>query len=256
MSRPVVLNYPHFVPSFEPRPLRAEEVWHIAESVRRQICGDHRRLKVDVARLIARCRKLQVNGIMVETHWECGYPVHDENGMPVLGATEYDERTPEAVMVYLNAEAIGGAEETTRSTAIHELAHVVFDGPVWIQREHRRRTGLDARETPPERRFQIVAAAGETAAPIKDWREWRANEFMGGYLAPRQRMHSYLHKRAIALGVPLVSSAREQDLPIVDAARASFDALEQLKLDLAEAFGLSVSFMEYRMQKYGLVRRG
>lgn len=231
----VVLRYPHYLPSREPRPMRAAEIWRVAEATRRQLCLHPKRPQVEIGSIITRCRRLEVNDLAFETHWECGRAVHDDDGMPVLGVTEHD-RDPSAAMIYLNGELMQDREDLVRSTALHELGHAVFDVPGWIaagatQRSYR----LDA---------------DRTRSP-GDWREWRANEFMGAFLAPRALLHSHLVRRAAALGMPLVSAGRVDDLPVL---RASLndDYVETLLVDLAEIFGVSPDFIEVRLRKYDL----
>lgn len=180
----IILNYPHFRPSFEPKRLRAEEIWARGEAARTQIFGLTPRPKIDLARLIKRSRQIRVNGLAFETHWELGRPVVDDAGNPVMGAVEHDESWPEAAMIYLNGDEIGDRDDLGRSTAAHELGHAVFDTPSWIQRSRQRSLPFGRHEQ-PERRFQ---PAPNTQAPREtiDWREWRANEFMGAFLAPRR----------------------------------------------------------------------
>ena len=86
-----------------------------------------------------------------------------------------------------------------------------------------------------------------------DWPEWRANEFMGAFLAPRRLLHRHMHKRAAALGIPLISMERDNDLPVVNGPKAGFDAIETLAIELAEMFGVSIPFTHVRLRKYALV---
>ena len=84
-----------------------------------------------------------------------------------------------------------------------------------------------------------------------DWREFRANEFMGALLAPRALLHRELVRRAIALRLPLRNAGEGE--PVL---RAGGDSIrvEELLLDLAERFGVSSSFIEYRLHRYALVQ--
>lgn len=250
----VIITYPHFRPSFEPKRLRAEEIWAIGEAARTQICGATQRPKIDITRVIKRSRQLRVNGIAFETHWELGHPVADDTGKPVMGAVEHDESWPEAAMIYLNGDEIGDRDDLGRSTAAHELGHAVFDTPSWIQRSRQRSLQLGPNDPSPERRFQPAPgnAASANASAI-DWREWRANEFMGAFLAPRRLLHRHMHKCASALGLPITGPERADDLPIINGRRAGFDRIETLAIDLAEIFGVSIDFIQVRLRKYGLI---
>lgn len=250
--RCVALHYPHHLPSREPRRLRTAEVWRVGEEARVRICANPRRPKVGIAQVIARTARLEVNGLAFDTHWECGQAVADEAGQPVLGATEHDPSVPDAAMIYVNAPEIGDRDELARSTALHELGHAVFDAPAWIERA--RTKGRSA--AGPTRRLLVDASSDVLPdATAIDWREWRANEFMGAFLAPRALLHKHLVRQAGELGLPLVGSAAAGDaLPVVNGSRLGFERLETLAIELAEAFGVSIAFMLVRLRKYGLVR--
>jgi hypothetical protein len=252
----LVLNYPHFRPSFEPRRLRAPEIWALGEAARRQIAGAAQKPKLDLARLIARSRRLQVNGLAFETHWELGRAITDDAGNPALGVLEHDESWPAAALISLNGALIEEREDLARSTAGHELGHAVFETPAWIQRSRQPSLRLELNEPAPERRFQPVAtggAAAKAAAGVPDWREWRANEFMGALLAPRPLLHRHMFKRAAALGIPMIAPERGHELPLLAGRKAGFEATETLAIDLAEIFGVSIDFIQVRLRKYGLI---
>jgi hypothetical protein len=246
----LTLNYPHVRPSLEPERLRKEEIWQVGEAARLQVCGATQRPKVDVARIVARSRNLTVNGLCFDAHWELGRPVTDDAGNPVMGAVEYDESWPMAAMIYVNAEVIGDRDDLARSTCVHELGHAIFDAPAWIARAH---TLPDRTEPDPPRHFQQWVAGDEELKLAIDWPEWRANEFMGAFLAPRHLLHRHMHKRAAALRIPMVAAGHGNALPIIKAAKAGFDAIETLAIELAEIFGVSISFTQVRLRKYGLI---
>jgi hypothetical protein len=244
----VVIRYPHYLPSREPRPMKAAEIWRVAEAARRQLCTHPKRPQVEIGLIVTRCRRLEVNDLVFETYWECDRPVHDDEGLPVLGVTEHDSEQA-AAMIYLNGELLQERDDLTRSTAIHELGHAVFDVPGWITR-----SGDGHLMALQERCFR----SGESrpaARPI-DWREWRANEFMGAFLAPRRLLHSHLVKRASSLGLPLVSDEKADELPVLRMSSGGAEGLETLAVELAETFGVSPGFIEVRLQKYGLLAGG
>jgi hypothetical protein len=84
-----------------------------------------------------------------------------------------------------------------------------------------------------------------------DWREFRANEFMGALLAPRALLHRELVRRAIGLSLPLRDAGEDQ--PVLGKAGDPM-RIEELLFDLAERFGVSASFIEYRLHRYSLVQ--
>jgi hypothetical protein len=74
---------------------------------------------------------------------------------------------------------------------------------------------------------------------------------MGALLAPRTLLHRELVRRAIVLGLPLRDVGEDQ--PVL---RKGGDPVrvEALLFDLAERFGVSASFIEYRLHRYKLVQ--
>lgn len=254
MSRKLVLDYPHFKPSFEPKRLKAESIWAIADAARTQVCSNAQRPKVEIPHVIKRTRHLVVNGIAFEAHWELDRPVIDDAGHPVAGAVEYDESFPVAALISINGDLLRGRDDLACSTVAHELGHAIFDTPSWIQQAARRD---DTTVAVPLLHFQPEPCediySDRLPASAIDWCEWRANEFMGAFLAPRNLLHRHLHKRAAALGVPLVEAASAERLPVVNERRASSEALEALLIELAEIFGVSIEFIWVRLRKYQLL---
>lgn len=254
MSGKLVLDYPHVKPSFVPKRLKAETIWTIADAARIQICGTTLRPRIEIAQIVRRTRNLVVNGIAFEAHWELDRPVVDDAGHPVAGAVEYDESSPRAALISINGDLLRGRDDLASSTVAHELGHAIFDTPSWIQQAVR---GEETTIAVPMLHFQPEPNediySDRLPASAIDWCEWRANEFMGAFLAPRNLLHRHLHKRAAALGVPLVEAASAGDLPIVNERRASSEALEALLIELAEIFGLSIEFIRVRLHKYQLL---
>lgn len=229
--------------SMAPGPLKAEEIWDIADGLRRQFLPRRPIPCVDMDRLVRATRKLCVNGIEIVVHWDLDRKVRDAEGRDALGVTEADPALPGALLISLNANLIAERDYLRRSTLAHELGHALFDGPAMLRQANRPAFAIvttdEAHFTQPSRSRR------------KDWREFRANEFMGGFLAPRGLLHRELVRRAIALGLPLRDAGEDQ--PVLRAA-ADPHRIEALLLDLAERFGVSAAFIEYRLHRYGLVR--
>jgi len=89
---------------------------------------------------------------------------------------------------------------------------------------------------------------------VDDWQEWRANEFMGAFLAPKDLLREYLLRVAVDLRLPLVGEG-PIDLPVLDGRRAGHDEVEALAVELADLFGLSLPFIQVRLEKYRLIAR-
>ncbi|MGD9882947.1 MAG: ImmA/IrrE family metallo-endopeptidase [Reyranella sp.] len=83
-----------------------------------------------------------------------------------------------------------------------------------------------------------------------DWREFRANEFMGALLVPRELLHRALVRGSIGLGLTLRDRGGSE--PVLDRFfdLARFDGL---LIELGERFGVSAEFIECRLKRYGLV---
>ena len=82
--------YPYDRRSLEPRPLKAREIWNVAEQVRRQFPARRPIPCLDLERLIRAVRKMSVNGIGIVTQWDLDRSVKDGKGREVLGVTEAD----------------------------------------------------------------------------------------------------------------------------------------------------------------------
>ena len=240
----IEVSYPHHRHSREPRAMTAQQIWNVAEQVRAQIVRRRPGHCIDIEKLVAATRNMVVNGIAIATQWDVDRSVHDAQGREALGVTEADPALPGIVLISLNADLIGERSYLKRSTLAHELGHALFDGPSML-----RQAGQPAfaMVTPDENHL----GSPRRGRDAMDWREYRANEFMGALLAPRALLHHQLVHRAIPLGLPLQDAVEYQ--PVL---RASADPcrLEELLLDLAERFGVSPSFIEYRLHRYALVQ--
>ena len=190
------VGYPHDRCSREPRPLKAREIWSIAEHVRQQSLPRRPSPCVDLERLVRVARKILVNGIEIVIHWDLDRSVRDGKGREALGVTEVDPALPGVLLISLNAELIAERDYLRRSTLAHELGHALFDGPAML-----RRAGQPAfAMVTPDEDHLAKPARGRGGI---DWREFRANEFMGALLAPRALLHRELVRRTIVLGLPL-----------------------------------------------------
>ena len=243
-SPTLVLSYPHLRPSLEPKRLRREEIWAVAEEARRQLCRGPRP-KVELALLSARCTRLQVNGLAFELRWQFDRPIESEDGHPSIGAVEHDPSWPTGATISIDSAVIGEREDLGRSTAAHELGHAIFDVPAWVWKTQNT-------SSTKAQRYHLTETSGREAAAEIDWVEWRANEFMGAFLAPRGMLHRHMHKRAAGLAIPLIEGGRGGELPVV-CPQAPPPLLDELVGELADLFGLSEPFIRMRLRRYGLV---
>ncbi len=197
-----------------------------------------------MAALIAKTVRLVVNGKPITLSWGLDRPIHDENGHEALGVCESDPELPDTVMISVNASLLAHQPEVIRSTAAHEFAHAIFDMPAAM--------GGNIRRT---FRTSVAPAIARPGAPI-DWVEWRADEFMGAFLVPADKLARVLPKHASALDLPFRWRAAPdgRSVPFVDL-DPSEGTLGLLVDDLAEAFGVTAAFMSVRLAKGGFIGR-
>jgi hypothetical protein len=227
----------------DPHRLSAQTIGRIAGDIRTRLFGVQPR-PVDVAALIAKTARLAVNGKPITLSWGLDRPIHDENGHEALGVCENDPELPDTVMISINTSLLAHQPEVIRSTAAHEFAHAIFDMPAAM--------GGNIRRT-----FRTTAAPAiaKPGAPI-DWVEWRADEFMGAFLVPADKLARVLPKHASALDLPFRWRAAPdgRSVPFVDL-DPSEGSLGLLVDGLAEAFGVTAAFMSVRLAKGGFIGR-
>lgn len=227
----------------DPHRLSAQKIASIASDIRSRLFGIQPR-PVDVAALIAKTARVVVNGKPITLSWGLDRPIHDENGHEALGVCENDPELPDTVMISVNASLLAHQPEVIRSTAAHEFAHAIFDMPAAM--------GGNIRRT---FRTSVAPAVAKPGAPI-DWVEWRADEFMGAFLVPADKLARVLPKHASALDLPFRWRAAPdgRSVPFVDL-DPSEGTLGLLVDDLAEAFGVTAAFMSVRLAKGGFIGR-
>lgn len=244
-------SYRHYR-SREPRPMKAQEIWTFAGDIRRQVLGSAHRRAADVREVADRTGSLLVNGVAFALVWDFDNAVHDEDGRPVMGVCEHDPNEPGQVMISINGAEVGSRPEIERSTALHELGHALFDMPAAVHAE--RQLCLEFGDEPRRRVFRIVSPGRDPKRPM-DWREWRANEFMGAFLAPPEPFHRQLVRLANAAGLSLVHrpALGKAGLPVVDGRKTSGIGFDQVVDLLADEFGVSREFARVRIGKYRLL---
>lgn len=225
----------------EPHRLSALALAMIAGELRARLFGVQPR-PVDVAALIAKTAHLVVNGKPIVLSWGLDRAIHDDEGREVLGVCENDPELADTVMISVNGSLLAHQPEVIRSTAAHEFAHAIFDMPAAL--------GGNIRRT---FRTSMAPAVARPGAPI-DRVEWRADEFMGAFLVPSDRLARVLPKHASALSLPFRwrSAPDGRPVPFVDLDRSE-GGLGMLVDDLAEAFGVTAAFMAVRLSKGGFI---
>lgn len=226
----------------EPARLWTEDVRAVAIGLRQRLFGPAIR-PIEVEGLVRKAQTLIVNGRPIEISWDLDNPVVDPDGATVLGVCEHDPDVPDTALVALNADLTRDHPELRRSTAGHELAHAVFDMPAAI------RSGAG-------RVFRLHAIQAPPSGVVRDWREWRANEFMGAFLMPPAMTAKVVPQAAgeIGAGLRWVRPPRSEH-PVPSVAHHPFDVIEAVVLGAAERFGVSPDFAAVRLRRYGMIGR-
>lgn len=252
MPKPTITGaYPHY-PVMEPKPIKATGIWAFAQGVRKQVMGTQHRRIAEVRALADRVGAVSINGIAYRLVWDFDHKVHDEDGRPVMGVCEHDPHEPGQVMISIDATAGSERQDVERSTTLHELGHALFDMPAAVYAE--RRCSLAFTGEQVQRLFRPRSGALNRER-VMDWREWRANEFMGAFLAPPAAFHQCLVRFANEYELALVSrpSLGKLGLPVLDHSRLDVDAFDALLDHLAETFGITQEFAGVRVRKYRLI---
>lgn len=216
---------------------QATQIWAVAAALRRQIGAP-----VSAGDLPRACPSIDVNGRPIEIAWDLDHAVHDETGKAVLGVCETDADAAGAAHVSINGPLLKDRPDVMLSTAAHELGHVVFDVPAALAQPVSRR------------RFRSYTASSSALLRSESRSEWRANEFMGAFLAPPFDLHKRLlrHARDEDMKLARAPNRGRPAWPVV-CGRNDPDALSGVVAVLAQDFGVSPRFVEVRLRVYGLV---
>ena len=267
----LTLNYQHCDRYF-PDYVKHTQVTNIALQARQQlVSGDTDALTLQV---LAAISDMKVNGIPYELWVDTDHPVKDELGNAVLGGCEFDPvASKDAVQLSVTHVCEIASPELVLSTFAHELGHVVFDAPAWIH-QAAQGAGLfdDAAltthkayrtSTPDAEHLSKSAPVGNTAheASVR-FAEFRANEFMGSLLVPRQHLMRAIEDLAEQYSVTIsCGQSIDPDFPgmgmTLTAKRSfGFDGMDPLLKALSTRFGVTPKFIRVRMDRYGLLKPG
>lgn len=232
------VDYPCFG-SGEPMKLSGDAIRRLAADLRQRLLG-YKARPFAPADLFRRTASLRVNGRPLRIVWDAAHAVHDAAGEAVLGVCEHDPQEPGTVMISLNGELLRDRPDILRSTAAHELGHAIFDMPAAVAKG-------------AARAFRSGAIKACNAAPI-DWREWRADEFMGAFLVPRRQLARAFAREASAFGAAIRWKVIDEiPTPCVAVNDAGWPAIDAIAGALGEEFGVTGAFIAVRLRKYGLV---
>jgi hypothetical protein len=262
------LQYDHCA-RCKPRYLNKAAIEAVAREARAQLSSP----STDALTLeqLAAISDLTINGLSYQLWVSLDHPVTDEDGQPVLGLCEFDPDCGEdAVSVLVSPVGEQLMPELALSTFAHELGHAVFDAPAWLAAAKRGPGLFDEPRTSPRRARRTATPdaehLGATALPQhtaldKETRiaEFRANEFMGSLLVPRDRLVELAVARAPDFDVGVerdggLSDELHAATPrLVERGTFGFVGMENLQRDLAATFGVTPKFIRVRMERYGLL---
>jgi hypothetical protein len=237
---PFAVDYPA-LPSGSPRHLSAQFITECATALRFVMFGT-RGKPLEANELAAKATRFVINGRPMRIWWDIEHDVCDLDGKCVLGVCEHDPDEPDAVMISVSGPRLASRPATLRSTAVHELAHAIFDMPVAL--------GSRARK--------IIRTVVEERRPAKgrkiDWPEWRVGVFMGAFIVPLDRLANAVARQAGAMDMPFRWRSGPNGLPLPSiAGDRDADMIDCLVESLADSFGVSPAFMAVRLKKGGFV---
>lgn len=252
-------------PDLRPYYMTNEQVQELAWNVRVQIgYASHAHLRIPIERFLE-IEDATVNGVSYDFIWDIADRVLDERRTPVLGICDYDpDGLPNVSQLSANRSMVQGRSSMLRGILTHELGHGLCDAPAWIVGHQQQALPgiLDA----PQARTSAVTPNQEHLLPKRnvrpDFAEYRANEFMGTCLVPRQLLIEPLRYYARIHDVALVEVRDPMDLPFGnDVPGLRIDACGdgnerrcryQLFRALADEFGVTPRFIHVRLMRYGL----
>lgn len=265
----LTINYQHCDRYF-PDYVKHTQVANIALQVRQQLIGSD--TDAFTLEVLGAIDNMKVNGIPYELWVDTDHTVKDELGNAVLGVCEFDpDASKDAVQISVTHVCEIASPELVLSTFAHELGHAVFEAPAWIH-EAAQGAGLFddpaptahkayRTSTPDAEHLSKSAPVGNTAheASVR-FAEFRANEFMGSLLVPRQHMLRAVEDLAGQYSVTISrGQSIDPDFPgmgmTLTAKRSfGFDGMDPLLKALAARFGVTPKFIRVRMDRYGLLK--
>jgi len=265
----------------KPRYLKKSAIESVAREARAQLLSPG----ADALTLeqLAAISDLTINGLPYQLWVSLDHPVTDEDGLPVLGLCEFDPDCGEdAVSVLVSPVGELFSAELALSTFAHELGHAIFDAPAWLAASKQGPGLFDAMEGGQRRAYRMTtkdaehlagapAAVAQPKSPLAEQRqnaefekqiriaEFRANEFMGALLVPRDRLTALAVTWAADFDVGVVRAAGLSDElqatapQLAEHGAFGFVGIENLRRKLATQFGVTPKFIRVRMERYGLL---
>ena len=267
----LTLNYKHCDRYF-PDYVKHTQVANIALKARQQLISDD--ADALTLKILGAIDNMNVNGIPYELWVDTDHTVKDEFGNAVLGACEFDPHaSKDAALLFVTPVGEIASAELVLSTFAHELGHAVFDAPGWIHAAAQGAGLFDdpahtahkayRTSTPDAEHLSKSAPVGNSAheANVR-FAEFRANEFMGSLLVPRQHLIRAVenlaeqHSVTITRGQSIAADFPGMGMTLTAKSSLGFDGMDPLLKALATRFGVTPKFIRVRMNRYGLLKPG
>ena len=273
----LTVNY-RYSGRYKPNYLNNAMIEETANVVRSQlVSGETEAVALPVLRDISH---LRVNGVSFDLWVDLDQPVSDrETGEPLCGLCEIDQGAgTDVAILCISPVGDGMTEELVLSTFGHELGHAIFEAPGWIAdckagpglfgqpadatRHAYRTTTSDAEHlsrvstSPCDAPMMVKETNREKEMRIA---EYRANEFMGSLLVPRNRLTTAVMELAPKYDVTVIPgpSLLASDVPgsVTIKAEGTLGAfnLENLQKAIGKRFGVHGRFIRVRMARYGIL---
>lgn len=257
------LTYRH-TPDGRPHFLKSLDIEQVALQVRRQLGAESRpRLELNE---LASIDRLRVNGADYETWTDVEHLVHDDHGNEVLGVFEFTpESSIDAVSICVSPVSVTRKAEVVLSSLAHEFGHGIFDAPQLVigartpslfdADEIGTRAFRAVTDTPAHLKVEVAGLPNHVRIA-----EWRANEFMGLLLVPRdlliERVTEEAMRRSVKINYqPSMCGPSVRDFAeLVITEYEAQVSLPDITRALAPMFGVTPKFIEVRMKKYGLIQ--
>lgn len=265
----LTLNYQHCDRYF-PDYVKHTQVANIALQARQQLVSDD--TDALTLKILGTIDNMNVNGILYDLWVDTDHPVKDELGNTVLGVCEFDPgASKDAALLSVTPICDIASPELVLSTFAHELGHAIFDAPGWIYQAAQGPGLFDDVELSAHKAYRTSTPDAEhlskTASVSNNayennvrYAEFRANEFMGSLLVPRQHLMRAIEDLANHFNVRIKRSpSLNPDFPGMDMTLSvmvaiGFDGFDPLVKALAKRFGVTPKFIRVRMNRYGLLK--
>jgi hypothetical protein len=238
--------------------IKHSDVEQVAAHIRSQLVPAQREALTieDLSSITA----LEVNSVEYDVWLDMDHELLDDDQNPVYGVFEYEPSSAiNAVSVCVAPKSEELIDEVRLSTLAHEMGHAVFDAPAMIVHHQNDPTAhmdegsrLRAYRLTTENQDHLQQASVMLPDDVR-FAEFRANEFMGSLLVPRDLLWNAIEEMAkeYSLELDYGQGMPGQQKIIWNYFDFNIDR-KTLAEKLAPRFGVTPIFIEVRMKRYGM----